>query len=87
MLTNAHVVNTCSAVRVKLDDGIEPAAIVVKDEMNDIALLKISKAPVRRPLAFREETRMKLGEAVIALGYPLRGLLSSFTVCSPQYRH
>jgi S1-C subfamily serine protease len=77
VLTNAHVVNACSAVTVKLDDGTEPATILVKDEVNDVALLQVSKATLSRPLAFRQETRMKLGESVIALGYPLQGLLSS----------
>lgn len=77
LLTNAHVIHGCSAVRVKTAEGRESATVMVEDETNDIALLRTSKPIGTKPLTFREERRIKLGEPVIALGYPLQGLLAS----------
>jgi S1-C subfamily serine protease len=81
VLTNAHVINRCvDDVRGNLTG--EPAKtlrVVSKDETNDLALLQGTDA-------FKETARIRAtaihsGDSVIAIGFPLRGLLTSdFTV-------
>ncbi len=70
-LTNHHVVSECEAVRVRLvtGEGV-PAALIVQDRENDLALLRISVAPAQW-LAFREGRDASQGEEIVAVGFPL----------------
>jgi len=49
---------------------------VAKDAVNDLALLRVEGAAVP-PLRVRFARPLRLGEELVAIGYPLRGLLSS----------
>ena len=50
-------------------------AVVARDAGNDLALLK---APVRLPVAaIREDRGIRAGDSVVAVGFPLPGLLAS----------
>lgn len=72
LITNAHVVDRCDRVEVK---GLGVVADARTDATNDLALLKVApKAPLK-PLVFRLAP-IRLGEDIVALGYPLAGLLS-----------
>jgi S1-C subfamily serine protease len=74
-VTNAHVVEDCSLVRVKTDDGsILDARIVAKDTTNDLALLKLPKTP-GRVASLRVGAR--LGEGIAAFGFPHADMLST----------
>ena len=76
ILTNSHVVSTCSKVTARVG-GVELWAQTVSiDLQNDLALLKIS-GTFSTVLSLREGTRVQLGEAVIAFGYPLQGVIST----------
>ena len=71
VLTNSHVVAECDHVTADR----QPAAIVARDSTNDLALL-VSGSLVGKPyLAFRSDDA-KLGEEVVAAGFPLRGILA-----------
>ena len=73
VVTNAHVVEGCSAIRVTSDQGATAVAkVVARDDRNDLALLGTGLA-ARKTAAFR--TSIRLGEAVEAFGYPLTGVL------------
>ena len=81
VLTNNHVIAGCVGdVHGNLTG--EPAAvlrIVSKDETNDLALLQVAST-FKEPAHIRS-TAIYSGDAVIAIGYPFHGLLSSdFTV-------
>ncbi len=74
ILTNYHVVERASRIRVKLADGSEyDAAAVAGDPINDLALVKIEP---RQPL---QPVDVMLGETVIVLGNPF-GLEHTVTV-------
>ena len=74
-VTNAHVVEGCSDVRVRGDDGLtQDARIVARDGTNDLALLKLSKGP-SKPASLR--LGIRLGEGVAAFGYPHSDMLST----------
>lgn len=75
VLTNLHVVKGCQAVSVRLNGIQVPAQVLTTDVRNDLAVLKIEQSSAF--LSFREDQRLKLGENVVAVGYPLQGVLSS----------
>jgi len=72
VLTNAHVVADC----VTLVVGVGSAAkLVVADAVNDLALLESTSARKAPALVFRSDS-IRLGEEVIAAGFPLHGVLA-----------
>lgn len=72
-LTNAHVVESCRQVSVGMFGN---ARLIDRDATNDLALLKVDAAVPAKPLAF-SEIGPRLGEEVIALGYPLQTILQN----------
>lgn len=76
LVTNAHVVDRCSALTASRP-GTPPQPAVVKysDPKTDIAIVETKRDP-SSPFAFRLSS-LQSGEAVVALGYPLRGLLAN----------
>lgn len=79
ILTNAHVVNGATRVRVRLLDRREfPATIVGVDSETDVALLKIA-ADGLVPATFGASDSAQVGETVLAVGNPL-GEELTFTV-------
>lgn len=73
VLTNNHVVAGCRTIATR--DG-SPLRLVSRDVSSDLALLKADS--VRNSVAmFRSGPAPKLGDAVVAFGFPLPGLLSS----------
>ena len=80
ILTNAHVVENCQSITVRLAPGnSEVAALFASDEKNDLALvrLKDNRNPPSSVAVFREGSPVRPGDTMVALGYPLSGLLSS----------
>lgn len=71
LLTNAHVVNDCQRVEVAGSGRVTDTRV---DDSNDLALLRVSDADLP-PLVFRS-TAVRLGEDILAIGFPLAGLLS-----------
>jgi S1-C subfamily serine protease len=66
----------CAEVRVR-PPGQEAltGAVVLRDFRNDLALLR---APVRLPVAaIRDDGGIRAGDSVVAVGFPLPGLLAS----------
>ena len=73
IVTNAHVVEGCTYVRSSRGGEIRRVAI---DEASDLALYLASE---RSPVAalIRGGKGPRAGEAVVAIGFPFKGLLSS----------
>ncbi|MCA3642053.1 MAG: trypsin-like peptidase domain-containing protein [Methylobacterium sp.] len=72
-LTNAHVVEQCRQVGVGVFGN---ATVVDRDKTNDLALLKVDAVVKGKPLTF-SQIGPRLGEEVMALGYPLPSLLQN----------
>lgn len=77
ILTNEHVINNCARVR------IQPLGLAVKvvarDVRNDLALLRVESAELPA-VRLRAGRNVRLGDDIIAIGYPLKGVLSSGAV-------
>jgi S1-C subfamily serine protease len=75
LLTNLHVIKNCQVARLNVGGALVPAPVLFSDAKNDLALLKSNHPPSF--LVFREDQRLKLGESIIAVGYPLAGVVAS----------
>ena len=71
IVTNNHVIDKASSLRVKLYDGrVFDAKIVGSDPATDVALIKI-EATELPTLPFGSSDDLRLGEWVLAIGYPM----------------
>lgn len=78
IVTNYHVVKGAKQIRVTFLDGDTVlAGIAVKDPQNDIAFLKPTRLPnlVVRNITFGDSSKMKIGQKVFTLGFPLSKIL------------
>jgi serine protease Do len=71
LLTNAHVVDACTTVLVGESDVVSQTVV---DRENDLALIKVDRA-LGEPLEIAAE-KPRLGEDILALGFPLRSILA-----------
>jgi S1-C subfamily serine protease/Flp pilus assembly protein TadD len=80
ILTNSHVVEGCAEITLRFTSGnSETAALVARDERNDLAVIRAIRANISATsvATFREGTPVRAGDAAVALGYPLSGLLAT----------
>ena len=80
VITNQHVVEGASSVRVRLEDGESyPATVVGADPSTDLAVIKVD-APSDRlvPLELGDSDALEVGAGVVAIGSPF-GLEGSVT--------
>ncbi|ADY73195.1 protease Do [Desulfurobacterium thermolithotrophum DSM 11699] len=72
ILTNNHVIDKATKIKVKLSDGsIYKAKVVGKDPKTDIALIKIKIGNKKVPtVELGDSDNIKVGEFVIAVGNP-----------------
>jgi hypothetical protein len=75
LLTNLHVVKGCQTASLKVGGSAASARILFSDTKNDLAVLKFDHPPAF--LLFRQDERLRLGESVVAVGYPLAGVVAS----------
>ncbi len=77
VMTNHHVVEGCTGVRLRTTGGRDIDARVLRtDAERDLAVLAV-EVEVGPALAFRSGPAVRRGEAVVTYGFPLAGLLSS----------
>jgi S1-C subfamily serine protease len=76
VLTNHHVVENCSKVQLRWPAGVKEASIIGIDKSNDLAILR-SDLDKLRPLAFREGRVIRQADPVVAIGFPLTGVLGT----------
>ena len=80
ILTNYHVIERASIIRVTLSDESKYEAVFLAgDEINDLALIKIDPAKPLKAVMFGKDDDLMLGETVIVLGNPF-GLAQTVTV-------
>ncbi|NBY12921.1 MAG: trypsin [Actinobacteria bacterium] len=72
ILTNAHVIDGASEVRVRFAGETEPrqAKVIASEVGNDLALLKI-EATGLKPVTFAQPDTVRVGDTVVAIGYAL----------------
>jgi Do/DeqQ family serine protease len=72
VVTNNHVVGDASDVKVALADGREfQAAILIRDERTDLAVLRIENGDETFPaLPFGDSDDLEVGDLVLAVGNP-----------------
>jgi len=72
IITNAHVVEGASAIRVRLAGDTEPRAarLLALDSGNDLALLEMEGSGYR-PATFVQPGSVRLGDEVVAIGFAL----------------
>jgi S1-C subfamily serine protease len=76
VLTNKHVVRGCGAVKVRVAGGeSRPAIVHALDRDDDLALLE-TRLPAGPVVTFRDDPAVRPGDDVVAVGYPLNGLLA-----------
>jgi serine protease Do len=71
VLTNNHVVDQVSSVRIKTKDGRQFSAKVIgRDPATDIAVLRIQAPVALQAIAFGDSDALEVGDFVIAIGNP-----------------
>lgn len=71
ILTNNHVVEKASSIRVKLTDGKEyEAKVIGKDPKTDIALIKINAKNSLPVATIGDSDKLEVGDWVLAIGNP-----------------
>jgi serine protease Do len=80
ILTNYHVIERASKIRVTLSDESDyDAVFLAGDEISDLALIKIQPVDPLKAVKFGKDDDLILGETVIVLGNPF-GLAQTVTV-------
>lgn len=75
VLTNQHVVNGCTEVKVAGRKGI--AKVITSDSVNDLALLQLPGKTKDIASLNPDPGKLRQGEDIIVFGYPLNSVLSS----------
>ncbi|HEX6288485.1 MAG TPA: S1C family serine protease [Herpetosiphonaceae bacterium] len=73
IITNAHVVEGASVVKIAVADSTKTrsARVVGRSQCDDLAVLKVENKEGLEAATLGESTSMKPGAEVVALGYPL----------------
>ncbi len=85
ILTNAHVISGSQQVEVTLPDQTKyKAAILMRDSVNDLALIKIEPKKKLTYLNLGDSDHLQVGQKVLAIGNPfgLQGTLTTGVVSS-----
>lgn len=78
VLTNQHVVDKCSTITVsRTGDIAQPATVLRKDVINDLAVLKLDFVPAPDEIARFRARSLRAGETIATYGFPLTGMLSA----------
>ncbi len=79
IVTNNHVINGATNIKVRTADGTEyTAKLVAADSKADLAVLKIDASGLT-PAAYGDSSELAVGETVIAVGNPLGELGGTVT--------
>jgi putative serine protease PepD len=80
IVTNAHVVDGATAIKVRFQNGqVVKATLVGKDESTDIAVIRVDAAASQlHPLTVGTSATVQVGQSVVAIGSPF-GLPETMT--------
>jgi Trypsin-like peptidase domain len=75
LVTNEHVVSGCNSVDARLGSNEVPGVITVRDQNDDLALIRLGKKSPRFAV-LRNHPEVRAGDAAITFGFPLPGTLA-----------
>ncbi|WP_119458492.1 S1 family peptidase [Rhodospirillaceae bacterium SYSU D60014] len=75
LLTNAHVVEGCTTFNGQVGHDRSPLTVIKVDPVNDLAVLKMAEGTTA-VATFRDGERVRAGEGVVAVGFPLQHVLA-----------
>lgn len=79
IVTNHHVIDGATNIKVRLADGTEyTAKLLGSDAKSDLAVIKVEAADLT-PAAFGKSAELKVGDTVVAVGNPLGELGGTVT--------
>ncbi len=95
IITNNHVVERATKIKVNLADGQEyNARVIAADALSDIAVIKIDGTKQFQSVKIGDARGMKVGDWVIAIGSPFgleqtvtAGIISAAGRVFPDYEH
>ena len=71
IVTNNHVIDKASTIKVTLDDGTElPAKLVGTDPKSDLAVVKIDSGKPLATIGWGDSDRLRAGDPILAIGNP-----------------
>ncbi|MDJ0614812.1 MAG: Do family serine endopeptidase [Rhizobiaceae bacterium] len=71
VVTNHHVIKDADEVKIALADGREyEAAIILKDEASDLAILKVDEGDIFQAIEIGDSEEALVGDLVLAIGNP-----------------
>ncbi|MCE0494229.1 Do family serine endopeptidase [Vibrio salinus] len=71
VVTNYHVINSATKIKVKLHDGREyKAKLVGGDKMSDIALIQLQNASNLTQIKVADSDKLRVGDFAVAIGNP-----------------
>ena len=71
IVTNNHVIDGASDIKVTLDDGTELKAILVgQDAKSDLAVLRVEAGRPLPTVAWGDSDRLRAGDQILAIGNP-----------------
>jgi S1-C subfamily serine protease len=80
ILTSSHLVSGAKSMNVAFNGETLPASVVRDDSQNDLAIIKIDRRST--PLEFRDDGRVRVGDAVMIIGFPLKVTTGNVTALS-----
>jgi serine protease Do len=86
IITNNHVIEDASEIQVNFEDGSSlKAKVVARDELTDLAILKVTPKRALVAARFGDSDRSRVGDWVVAIGNPFgfggsvtAGIISAF---------
>ncbi|WP_337267235.1 DegQ family serine endoprotease [Oryzifoliimicrobium ureilyticus] len=71
IVTNNHVIDKATDVKVTLDDGTElPGKVVAADPKSDLAVVRVKADKPLPTVAWGDSDKLKLGDQILAIGNP-----------------
>jgi serine protease Do len=71
IVTNNHVIDDATQIEIRMPDGREfTAKVVGQDSETDVALLKVDGVNNLPTVAFGDDTKLRVGDWVVAVGNP-----------------
>ncbi len=74
VLTSSHVVSAAKSIAVTFNGETLQASVVRDDSQNDLAIIKVDRPST--PLEFRDDGRVRAGDVVMIIGFPVSSALS-----------
>ncbi|UNK40333.1 DegQ family serine endoprotease (plasmid) [Shinella sp. H4-D48] len=71
IVTNNHVIDKASTIKVTLDDGTElPAKLIGADPKSDLAVVKIESDKPLATIGWGQSDKLRAGDPILAIGNP-----------------